>query len=507
MGQEDSQKRLKIMQNLMKDYSANGSLSLEYEEGKGTYTLVQKDLSHRADTLEIPASMIMSVYDEFPFKKTLMDVMEKIPETANFLPRPRNPNDIYSSAVLLTMQVLVNLNVKRKTLDSKFPQYKDVSLYIEDCEVCHDFIFNLPTHKDIDHPNQWEKEEVELYQKISIVGFGFRNIGQTYDRIIQALKEENSPEAKFIVKKVIPDKKQFIWAYNMVNTRSFVIKIGKYAAINGLYQARVPNMQLNRKFVASQNNALIPVFDVINMIVPQRHNFVNISNDDIKKYHLRKFYLVPKNNSLSLQVDGSFKQGEEYGFAYTTKFACKSILSIYGFAVKNGLGEQISFSLENEIPQQNYELCAVVRCVANPNNLSKTARLNFKISFLDDAEDEEALLNFYRITVYDFPPEDLGKDIKSLGKHMINNLNTYGYISIENEIKAVTKTVGILEEFYEGYPLDIPDDLESLPNRKKMSYYCAIDQRNVVLWHITNLHNRLVWLITQEAEERNLVEI
>lgn len=81
MGMKDVEKREKLNAKMISESSLRGQISLERKDGLGTYTKANTYIESREETLRIPARAIMSVFDDFPFKKTLIQILSMIPET------------------------------------------------------------------------------------------------------------------------------------------------------------------------------------------------------------------------------------------------------------------------------------------------------------------------------------------------------------------------------------------------------------------------------------------
>jgi len=106
---------------------------------------------------------------------------------------------------------------------------------------------------------------------------------------------------------------------------------------------------------------------------------------------------------LYLKTSGVFESGQEYGFAYSNSFQCASLISTYGFAVKDGLAEEVYLKFENIIPRENFELCEKLKCTDYSNNLKNTRLYMHKLSNLGADEEEEKFLKMYRIKNYELP--------------------------------------------------------------------------------------------------------
>ena len=217
MGMEDLVKRKEIMTEMMEEYSIDNSIKISYTDELGIFTTASKNLKDKEITVKIPGKSIMSAFDEFPFKELIIDVLSEIPETANSL--IPNRNDFYISTMLLTAQLLVNINWDPDKLISKFPQYTNVPLYKQDWKLWQDYLDTLPSRQNLDHPNQWEKEDLDFFHKIALTRLGYRNIPDFYKKLREVLKEKMTDESEYLLSEVFLSQEQYIWAYNIVNTR------------------------------------------------------------------------------------------------------------------------------------------------------------------------------------------------------------------------------------------------------------------------------------------------
>ena len=121
--------------------------------------------------------------------------------------------------MLLTAQLLVNINWDPDKLISKFPQYTNVPLYKQDLKLWQDYLDTLPSRQNLDHPNQWEKEDLDFFHKITLTRLGYRNIPDFYKKLREVLKEKMTDESEYLLSEVFLSQEQYIWAYNIVNTR------------------------------------------------------------------------------------------------------------------------------------------------------------------------------------------------------------------------------------------------------------------------------------------------
>ena len=118
------------MSELVDKYTIDGKIVVNYTDEQGIFASATKRLESKEKSFGIPGRAIMHAFDEFPFKETVIDILSEIPETKNSLNPKRG--DFYISTVLLTTQLLVNVNVDRETLDEKFPKYQNLPLFVED---------------------------------------------------------------------------------------------------------------------------------------------------------------------------------------------------------------------------------------------------------------------------------------------------------------------------------------------------------------------------------------
>ena len=167
----------------------------------------------------------MNTYDDYPFKFEIIDCLVTLNEIQGAI----RASHYFFSSVLLATQLLVNVNIDRDHLNIYFPKYQNTQLYVERYEGWYDYIYSLPDKTGYDSANLWSKEELQYYEEMNFSKLSFRNLRNFYRELISALKvSKHEDEAAYMLKHVFISEEQYIWAYNMVNTRSFAIEFNWY---------------------------------------------------------------------------------------------------------------------------------------------------------------------------------------------------------------------------------------------------------------------------------------
>ena len=125
-------------------------------------------------------------------------------------------------------------------------------------------------------------------------------------------------------------------------------------------------------------------------------------------------------------------------------------------------------NFKNKIPKENYGLWILLKWVNYPQNLARSPTYSFRLSNLNDAEDEEILLNFFRIINFKLPTSEKYRETdertKELTQKIKRNISkednlcyilteNNGYITIYNEISSILDLISALEEFITRDPI------------------------------------------------------
>ena len=192
------------MNSLVQKCLIDQDVSLEYSDQKGFYYNTINEISKRKSTFRIPADIILSPYDDFPFKSFIVDILVQIPEIQRDV---RNPSSFYLSLIISALHLIMQTNLSKVTLVKSFPQlYDNYTFWVDSNYGCHEYIYSLPGDGFYDAANMWTRDEIEYFQDITFGQLGYRKLEQFYDKFIQALHHNNSDISQFLINEVFVSK-------------------------------------------------------------------------------------------------------------------------------------------------------------------------------------------------------------------------------------------------------------------------------------------------------------
>ncbi|CAI2360283.1 unnamed protein product [Moneuplotes crassus] len=518
-GQKEIEIRKEILEGLMEDAVLEDLLTLQWEENRGIFVQATSNIPSSKDTMKIPSELVFSVYNEFPFKDILIDPIYDTFDKKKFYQEvPLNKND--REKVLTTIEMLININVDREVINKRFPKYKKTSLYIEGCSKCEDYFLSLPTIDSFNHLAFWSQQEIDMFKEITFSEPKVKNISSFYHELLRELKSLNTQESLFIIEEVLSDKEQFKWAFNIIETRCFDFEAKNYNSTFSELATDQENQRLNKKLGLTRLHLLLPIFDILNMIVPTEKDYQKIQYHMNSKTQYLSFFFDKKPGFLYLSIGGDFIAGEEYGFAYTQDFSCANLISRYGFMAPEGILEEVKIAIPNELPKNVLTLCKLLRCTGAKPNSPVSDNLKYKLTLTEFMREQEQFLNYFRIKhFHNVPSNPSTQTLKALAKKIKRNFTKFSYITFTNEIMAITDALDVLSFIATSRNFTVPGDVVSLSDetecsalgvnlqdhcsdqmkyREKIIYSCAISQHNIIFKHIAYLHSKLNKLLVRE---------
>jgi hypothetical protein len=227
------------------------------------------------------------------------------------------------------------------------------------------FIRSLPDQQNYDLMNLWSSEEIHYFVSITFGGFYFNDVRKNYNDIREKIQQEimknghNAPKLKYIRDNILLSEEQYLWASNMISTRSFPIKYAQYQQISKSEPLEINDL-INKKHYPKVVGVLSPITGFINHVFPK--------NADFSDLHISSF--IMEQNSIFQVVNGTFNKSEEYGFMYIPKMNCINLIVTYGFAYNPfdvsehstifsppPVTEELYIISKDVMPKKNYELC------------------------------------------------------------------------------------------------------------------------------------------------------
>ena len=280
--------------------------------------------------MKIPYELITNTYDDFPFKSEIIESLITLRDIQDAI----KISHYYFSSVLLAIQLLINVNIDRNHLDHHFPQYKDLKLYIERYEGWYDYIYSLPDQMGYDSANLWSKEDLDFYQKVNFTKLSFRNLSKFNKELLNSLRQwKHKSVATYLLTYIFISESQYIWSYNMVNTRSFGIEFSWYQKLSNRTLSS-SELSLIHKYFTVDGSILLPVADFAN----------HLPSSSITPF---RFLFSFISSNLLLSSTGFYLPGSEYGFANTTQASSTHLISSYGFTTEDNSLEEIKIFVKN----------------------------------------------------------------------------------------------------------------------------------------------------------------
>ena len=125
---------------------------------------------------------------------------------------------------------------------------------------------SLPGDGFYDSANMWTEDEIAFSANVTFQQFSGRHIGKFYEQFMKVLVKNETTESQFFRENVWMNEKQFIWAYNMVNTRTFMLTHKHYNSLT----RRTHLSPINKKYFKESTIVLLPVADFANHLFPTK---------------------------------------------------------------------------------------------------------------------------------------------------------------------------------------------------------------------------------------------
>jgi hypothetical protein len=406
-------KRLNLSKQISK-YS-NNIIKIGVSETKGVSGLADEFIDAGHALLKIPKKYSLCTYYLFPFKYEILSYLLSIPG----FKQPTQP-DVKVNLFLLTYYLLYNefaskQEIKNYIKEKKLAQYYD----------CDDIDEGLREYfpKVIPGSGLLDKEHYQL-----LYSLGYKSVPYEKDLkqifITVNMKISNS-QHKDMISPWTGDFEKFIWAYSIVMSRSFTVKLEDYLRLEGLNEgsnlkldsSMKKNLEVNR-YISSSNqggSCLIAFVDMLNHFQPQ-YSDLRDRRPLIKETQKGNFLFSSKH---------SFNPGQEITHTYNDNPTNIMLFFNCGFVISNNIFNIYELKVDDntKLSLSQFELCRELKCVDTQlSNLPKFRFYYAKLSIIN-----EKLLNYGRVLY-------LNKDIDK--KIVLKKLANEHKISYENEVMA-----------------------------------------------------------------------
>jgi hypothetical protein len=414
---ESFQKRLNYSKQISK-YS-NNTVKVGATLTKGLTCIANDYIEYGQLLMKVPKKYSLCSYYLFPFKYEILSILLDISGLRETIGKEQRLSVYLLSYYILYYMYAPKEEIKNYIKEKKLEQY----YRYEDIDESLKDIF--PTI--IPGSGMLDKEHYELLQS-----FGFPIIkGDELEGIFKYVNQRiyNSEHMEMIFPWT-SDFEKFKWAYSIVMSRAFTLRVSEYLTLEGLPENSITlskydrwtkkNLEVN-KYISPPNvggPCLIAWMELCNHHEPQH----------IDLRDKRPIILDTEKGNFLYTVGHPFNPDQEITYTYTNEPSNIVLFLHYGFVISNNIFNTYRLKVEDEtmLSLAQFNLCKELKCVdvnvKDPKHLSKTRYYNALLTITD-----ESLLNYGRVL-------HLNKDFDK--KIVLKTLANDQIISFENETKA-----------------------------------------------------------------------
>jgi hypothetical protein len=410
---------LYIRINLSKKISkySNNTIKLGVSETKGLSTLANDFIDLGQPLLKIPKKYTLCPYYIFPFKYEILRFLLEIPGLKQSIKQDQKVTVFLLTYYLLYYIYAPKQEIKNYIVEKKLAQYYKCE------EIEEDLKEYFP--KIVPGSGLLNKEHYRLLYNLGYSVPYENDLNQIFANV--NVKIQNS-EHRDIMSSWTSNLEQFKWAYSMIMSRSFTVKINEYFKLEGIKEGPDSKMDSSMKKNIEVNKYIFPP----NLGAPCLMAFADLFNHYQPQYlelRDRRSMLrdTEKGNFLFISTH-RYYPGQEIIHTYHNDPSNIMLFFHYGFVIPNNIFNIYNLKIEDNIylSYSQIELCKELKCVEvrvkDTRNLPRTRIYNARLSVID-----ERLLNYGRVLY-------LNNDIDK--KAILKKLANEPKISFQNEVMA-----------------------------------------------------------------------
>ena len=230
MASNKVKERESIYRQLIEKFQIENILELNFEEKLGFFFTAKTDIPHSKAVFQIPYEFMLTPYDDFPYKETLLKVLEKLGEkdlpldvvirndtsqTVGTVPlQVRNNNQLLCALVLY---------IQRNAGPSQ-------GLFRDRSELHRQFVDSFPMQAGL--LDEWDDSSYTFYHHVSYMAQHKVDFQGFYDRFISTIREVVDEQDREEIIALFSNKDDLRHCLNLVNSRAFTLSYEKYLLIS-----------------------------------------------------------------------------------------------------------------------------------------------------------------------------------------------------------------------------------------------------------------------------------
>lgn len=416
-------KRYKLSKKISK--FSNNTIKLTVSQSNGISCQANDYIQNLQKLITIPKNLTLCAYYLFPFKYEIISYLFEIPMLKESLNSDQKLSVYLLSYYLLYYMYADKEKIRNYLNEKKLMHYKN---FDEIDESLKDYF-----PKQIPGSVLLHDENILLlnsigYPIIDELKLVFNSIN---------LKIQNSEHKEYLMPWT-SNLDHFKWAFSMVMSRSFTIKLEKYLLLEGV-DLKNPNNPKNAKFFKSNpifkknyevnkniaptgTGCLIPFVDLLNHYQPQ---FTNLKDQ-------RDIIIEVEEGNYVYHASHDYSPGQELLHTYNHDPTNYVLFTHYGFVISYNIFNFYTTKIKDNtfLSDSQIKLCRELKCLDPKLSLENQKQNPIERHYQIRVDQiNESLINYARVVHL-----ELGNfhENSSYLKMFINN----GKFSSENEVKA-----------------------------------------------------------------------
>jgi hypothetical protein len=507
---EDKESLLKRfhVSNQISKYSSN-SIKLNVSQSEGISCLANDFIEKNQKLITVPKNYSLCTYFLFPFKYEILSFMLELPDLKDTIKSSQKVSFYLLSYYLLYYIYAPKEEIKSYIKDKKLAQYYN-------CNDIDDFLKEY-FPKEIPGSGLLYKEHYELLKSL-----GYQVPDE--DQLEKVFKYTNtkilSSEHKDIIHPWTNNLRHFKWAFTMIVSRSFTIKMQKYLKLEGLDptnkldSSTKKNYEVN-KFISPPNvgaPCLIPFIDLLNHYQPQ---YTDLRDK-------RSYNIDAEKGNFVYYASHRYTPDQEILNTYNYDPTNILLFLNYGFVLSNNIFNSFKITVRDytTLSYSQFQLCKELKCVDvklnDPRQLYSGRFYEAKFSSYD-----ESLINYGRVLHLDqhFDKNSVLRTFANKGKFSIENeIKSWIYYfkcfnnfdrkisnSVEKSIKECQKSRNIIRNI-ESYWIN-EDTKTTEYNRIKTYeniYILDVSYKKIVIRHMMGSINQVILNTNRDLESMKI---
>ncbi|CDW73560.1 UNKNOWN [Stylonychia lemnae] len=413
------------------------ALEPQYDINNGFYIAAKRDFKANETVLNIPLKFIVSNFDNFKFKKEMMDLCLFNQEIKK---QSRETLHLY----LLVLRFMVEFK-------SNYDQPFGIDTF-EDVEFMQTWLNYMKDHINYEDVQLWSQELRFFHNNISTSQPQKEaNRKSVYEEFMRLLSKHKDQEFKKVMESALLDIREFYKWVSAVTQSHQKQQRKTWLTMNGISSSdKYEGIDLNNK-LGPESIYIVPMIDMFSFYIPQT------PKDEVKSL------LNPQPGlQLDMSVNKGFKKGQSVNITNKASLDSYNLLYNYGIVIDNNPYANIMLVHTNHYSKFDVfygKICEALQCVSETEEkLTESKQLNnsqkeFLTYKLSKGPISKNLMNMLRVHDLNLRKVMNTKEEPFFEANKINlQLNVDGIFQFNNEIYAINEYITAVNSIqYEGY--------------------------------------------------------